>query len=310
MQNKIKYLRLILTEKCNLSCSYCHKEGCIKNNSSLHQKDIIKLIRCFYRVGINKFKFMGGEPTLREDLVEIIDGIKDLKDIDTSIITNGLFDIRTLEKCFRAGLKRVNVSVHAWNNKEKLKSIGMTKEKREKFLSNLHYLIQKKKLSKLNYVFLRNDDKREIIELINWINQKKLVLDILNVLYNDDSKYLKNEYCSFEEIHEFLKENFNFKKKYIFKNFSSIPSERIELENGGTINLKINMLNQINPFISCKTCNIKKYCKEGIKAIRLTTDGYLKPCLFREDNKLRILDYINKSEEELENIILDYINKL
>ena len=310
MQDKIKYLRIILTEECNLNCCYCHKEGCDKSNKILSKENIIKLINCFYKIGINKFKFMGGEPTLRLDLIDILYEIRNLKDIDSSIITNGLFSIDTVEKYFEAGLKRVNVSVHGWSDEKKLKLIGMSQEKKEKFLLNLDYLLKKNKLNKINYVFLKNDSREEIINLINWINEKKIVLDILNVLYSPKNENLKREYCTFEEIYNFLKKNYKIYKECNWENLSSIPSKRIFLKEGGIINLKINTLNQIKPFNSCKNCRVIEYCKEGIKAIRLTTDGYLKPCLFRDDNKLNLIEHINKNEDELSKVILNYINNL
>lgn len=311
MQNKINYLRIILTEKCNLSCPYCHKEGCLENEKNISKEDTIKLLKCFYKVGIHKFKFMGGEPTLRTDLVDILYGMSEYsKNIDISMITNGLFEIPFIEKCFNAGLKRVNVSVHGWTDTKKLKSINMTLTKKEKFLKNLDYLILNKKLTKLNYIFLKSSLKTEIIDLINTVHEKNLVLDLLNILYNKKHSYLSKEYCSFDEIQNFLKDNYKILKIYNYQNKFSLPSKRIALKNGGEINLKTEMLNSNKPFNSCSSCPEFNYCKEGIKAIRLTSDGYLKPCLFRDDNKLNLMTFINEPENKIIDKILNYIQIL
>lgn len=311
MQNKVKYLRVILTEKCNLSCSYCHKEGCVEKKEGISKDHIIKLLRCFYKAGISKFKFMGGEPSLREDLILILEGMKDYKDnIDISMITNGLFQTSYIEKCFEAGLKRVNVSIHGWSDEEKLKSIGMSDLKKEMFLNNLNYLISKRKLTKLNFVYLKNSKKDELLNLIDWVNENELVLDILNVLYDKKNEHLEKEYVTFENIYNFLEETYEVEKIYSQVNPHSIPSKRIKLKRGGIINLKTKPLNTLKPFRSCYNCSEIKYCKEGIKAIRLTTDGYLKPCLFRDDNRLNILKFIDSTEDKIVEKIVDYINKL
>lgn len=311
MQNKVNYLRIILTEHCNLSCYFCHKEGCNVDKELLSTNSLIKLLRCFYKAGINKFKFMGGEPTLRNDLPLILLGMSDYSfSIDTSIITNGLFEQKFLEDCVRAGLNRVNVSIHAWNDIEMLKAVGMSDLIKNKLMNNLDFLIKSKRLSKLNYVVLKSKGYSELLELINWVNERKLILDVLNILYNNQSLELEEEFCDFEEIYQVVDKNYKIDNIILHENQSSLPSTRLLLSEGGIINLKTSKLNSFHPFHSCTSCNQYKYCNEGIKSIRLTADGYLKPCLFRDDNRLNLNDILEEADDKIIEIIKNYIDNL
>lgn len=312
MQDKVQYLRIILTNSCNLSCYYCHKEGCDRSEDSiLNTDEIIKLIKSFYKAGIYKFKFMGGEPTLRTDLPMILKGINGFIDgVDTSIITNGLFNTDFMDECFKAGLKRVNVSMHAWNDGELIAKVGLSKNKLDRIIQNIEYLHMAEKLSKLNYVVLKSRGYDELFDLVEWVNNKGLVLDVLNILYSEENYELSKEYCDFEEIIKVIHGEINVLREEPHENKWSIPSIRLVLDKGGVINLKTNQLNKFNPFSSCISCKQHSYCREGIKALRLTADGFIKPCLFREDNLLNVKELLHKNEEEIAEKLIEYIQKL
>lgn len=308
MAEKIKYLRLILTEHCNLSCQYCHKEGIQhKQQSTIDLEQSIVLIKILYKYGIRKFKLMGGEPTLYKYTAEIIRSIKSLgNDTEVSMITNGLFDNNIMNDYIEAGLDRVNVSVHSWGSSFTMNLVGMNNLQLNKLKLNMDYLISKNMLSKINYVFMKSQGKKELIELIKWVDNNRLVIDILNVLTNLGVSY--DEYCSFEEIEKFVRENFVVNREYYKNNLFSLPSKRLVLENGGEVNLKITKLNECHPFKSCDTCDFFNCCIEGIKAIRLTTNNIIQPCLVRSDNVLKITDF--EDEDAIEDKVFRYLDML
>lgn len=74
-KSNIKYLRVILTNRCNLNCEGCHKEGQLCH-AEINDQDLIAIIAACIHVGIKKVKLMGGEPTLRNNLINIIKNIK------------------------------------------------------------------------------------------------------------------------------------------------------------------------------------------------------------------------------------------
>ena len=298
MQQKISYLRVILTPKCNLSCYYCHREGIGKIFTEIIAPQfLVRLIHCFHKLGFRKFKFMGGEPTLYKPLPEVLQGINKL-DADISMISNGLFQKKIMAQCFSSGLQRINISIHAWSDLKLAERVGMNEKHLQTLKENLDYLHAENKLTKLNYVLLKAQDYNELYNVIDWINEKHQVLDILNFI-SDNTEELKKEHVSFDEILLKLRSAYNFDDSYIHKNFCSLNSLRLHLTDGGTINLKIFPLSDNRPFNSCANCEKLTYCQEGIKAIRLTYDGFLQPCLFRTDNRLYIGDFEKKSDSEI-----------
>jgi cyclic pyranopterin phosphate synthase len=103
-------LRISLTQRCNLQCVFCHMEGQPVAPEELSAEEIERCVRAAVRVGVNRVKLTGGEPTLRPDVVEIVERISPLVR-EVSMTTNGL-RLRRLARPLRAaGLKRVNVSL-------------------------------------------------------------------------------------------------------------------------------------------------------------------------------------------------------
>lgn len=111
---KIQYLRISLTDHCNLRCLYCMpEEMTFRPNSDLMQDDeVLYFTRLFADLGFNKIRLTGGEPTIRANVVDIVRGIASTPGIETvTMTTNGLLLARLAEPLARAGLKRVNISL-------------------------------------------------------------------------------------------------------------------------------------------------------------------------------------------------------
>ena len=309
MQKKINYLRVVLTRLCNLSCTYCHKEGAeISSREVISPEFMVKMLRCFHEAGIRKFKMMGGEPTLYKALPEVLREIS-FADSDISMITNGIFDRDFLERCFDCGLQRVNVSVHAWSDKNRMRASGMTDDMLGTLKSNLQFLADIGRLSKVNYVFLNSCGPEELFDLIGWISENQQVLDILNVI-STNGKDIHADFLPFSEIISLLEKRYSFDEVYVKKNPYNPDSLRLKLTDGGAINLKVFPLNSIQPFKSCRTCREVSRCSEGIKAIRLTCEGYIQPCLIRTDNRMDIRTWGAKDEDEITQLLVKYIEEL
>jgi GTP 3',8-cyclase len=111
---KIHYLRISLTDHCNLRCIYCMPEDqTFRPNAELMQDDEIFLFaRLFAELGFDKIRLTGGEPTVRANIVEIVRGIASTPGIrNVSMTTNGLLLDRLAKPLAEAGLQRVNVSI-------------------------------------------------------------------------------------------------------------------------------------------------------------------------------------------------------
>jgi len=111
---KIHYLRISLTDHCNLRCVYCMPENqTFRPNAELMQDDeILLLTRLFAELGFDKIRLTGGEPTIRAHVVELVRGIAGTPGIRSlSMTTNGILLSKLAQPLKEAGLQRVNVSI-------------------------------------------------------------------------------------------------------------------------------------------------------------------------------------------------------
>ncbi len=110
----IHYLRISLTDRCNLRCVYCMPEDItFRPRAELLQDDeLLQLVRLFTEMGFHKFRLTGGEPTVRANVVKIVRGIADTPGVRSlSMTTNGLLLKELAQPLAEAGLERVNVSI-------------------------------------------------------------------------------------------------------------------------------------------------------------------------------------------------------
>jgi len=115
---RIHYLRISLTDHCNLRCLYCMPEDMtFRPNAALMQdEEILRLTRLFAELGFDKIRLTGGEPTVRANVVELVRGITHTPGVRTvSMTTNGVLLPRLAQSLAEAGLQRVNVSIDTLN---------------------------------------------------------------------------------------------------------------------------------------------------------------------------------------------------
>ncbi len=110
---QVNYLRLSLTQRCNLNCSYCGSGRCLSQKDELTPSEIELLVKAFAKCGITKLRLTGGEPLLRSDLPDIVKRVSNIEGIkDISATTNGILLTKELaEKLKEAGLHRINISL-------------------------------------------------------------------------------------------------------------------------------------------------------------------------------------------------------
>ena len=110
----IDYIRISVTDRCNLRCIYCMPREvpkCSKPSEVLDRDGIIGILRIARKYGLRKVRFTGGEPLLRQDIAEIVGAVKDLGVEDISLTTNGLLLPQMAGRLKEAGLDRVNISM-------------------------------------------------------------------------------------------------------------------------------------------------------------------------------------------------------
>lgn len=109
----IHYLRISLTDKCNLRCVYCMSEEMVfrPNDELMTTAEMLRLVNIFARIGVDKVRLTGGEPTVHPDLPAVVRGIRDAGIHRISMTTNGLRLAELARPLKEAGLERVNVSI-------------------------------------------------------------------------------------------------------------------------------------------------------------------------------------------------------
>lgn len=111
----IDYLRISVTDRCNLRCAYCMPEDGVEwmdHGSILRYEDILRLCRIFGELGVTKFKLTGGEPLVRKGLEQLVAGLKAIPTTQSvTLTTNGVLLAKQLPALLDAGLDGVNVSL-------------------------------------------------------------------------------------------------------------------------------------------------------------------------------------------------------
>lgn len=163
----INYLRISLTDKCNLRCVYCMPEDMtFRPRSELLQDDEIdRLVRIFAELGFYKFRFTGGEPTVRANVVDIVARTARTPGVEViGMTTNGLLLDKLAQPLAEAGLQRVNISIDTMNP-EKFKKLTRWGEV-EDVWAGIHAAQEAGLGIKLNAVVVRNyNDKEDVVDL-------------------------------------------------------------------------------------------------------------------------------------------------
>jgi cyclic pyranopterin phosphate synthase len=115
---EIVYVRISITDRCNLRCVYCMPESGVKplrHEDILSYENVLRICRAFAALGIRKFRVTGGEPLVRKGAVSLITRLKELEGVSVALTTNGLLLAETARELRGAGLDGVNVSLDTLN---------------------------------------------------------------------------------------------------------------------------------------------------------------------------------------------------
>ncbi len=119
---KINYLRISVTDKCNLRCRYCMPETgmqLLKYEDILSYEEITQVVKTAVKLGIDKIRITGGEPLVRKDIVKLISMIANIKGIkNLAMTTNGILLEQFAQPLAKAGLQRINISLDTVNPKK------------------------------------------------------------------------------------------------------------------------------------------------------------------------------------------------
>lgn len=288
---EIDYLRISLTESCNLRCIYCMPEGVAPKvcGETLTKENIFDIVEVAVELNIKKIRLTGGEPLLRQDIVEIIQGIKDRGIEKIYITTNGILLSEKIEKLKKAGLKGVNISLDTLD-REQFNYITRGGDL-ERVLQGIEKALNLNLEVKINSVIMKDINENAIEELAKLTLNSQLDVRFIELMPIGQGKKFTG--ISNNEIYDRLEKTFEFDRDY--KEIKGVSTYYKLKDSEGNIGF-------ISPINSCfcETCN----------KIRLTSDGVIKRCLNSKGNT-NIKESLDKNveKEEIKEILEQEIFK-
>lgn len=262
----IEYLRVSLTDRCNLRCIYCMPECGIEkvgHDDILRFEETLKIIKVFSSLGIRKIRFTGGEPLILKGIDKLIYDTSKIPTIeDVSITTNGIFLGDMASELKKAGLKRVNISLDTLN-KDKFKFITRGGNI-DKVLGAIDKCLTiGLEPVKINMVLIRGINDGEIQDFLNLVVNNPVHVRIIELMpIGEGQKFYKEGMITTDEIVTDMKD-------LIPVDDESSTAKVYRTEGSkGTIGF-------ISP-LSCKFC-------DNCNRIRLTSTGVIKPCLHSKE---------------------------
>ncbi|KXA99707.1 molybdenum cofactor biosynthesis protein MoeA [candidate division MSBL1 archaeon SCGC-AAA261O19] len=272
-------IRISVTNDCDLDCFYCHREGCLEGNREMAPSEIGEIVRIGTEFGIEKVKLTGGEPLMSPDIIEIVSAVNQPPINDVSLTTNGTTLAEKSGELKEAGLDRINISLDTLNPEVYEEITG--EPKLNQVLDGIDAALDAGLWPvKLNMIVLNGVNNEEIEQIMEYSLDHGTILQIIELLWTQDTADIYKKYhASLDSIEEKLKERAGgVKTRWLMQ------ARRKYLINGGEVEI-------VNPMHNSEFC---AHCTR----IRMTPDGYLKPCLMRNDNLVDILTPIRAGDEK------------
>lgn len=269
----INYLRISITDRCNLRCIYCMPaEGitCMRHEEIVTYEEIHRIIRISTELGIRKVRITGGEPLVRRGIVDFVASLRSIKELDDiSMTTNGILLEDFAERLYSAGMRRINVSLDSLNAEK------YTRITRVGDISAVLRGIEKARETgfspiKINIVAIKGFNDDEILDFARLTFKMPYQIRFIELMpigdagNEIDDRFLSNDFIKNRietlGVLEHVKKN---------KNGTNGPAEIYRLKGSKG---EIGFISAISHKF-CSTCN----------RLRLTADGHLRTCLLSDE---------------------------
>jgi len=288
------YLRISLTERCNLRCVYCMPaEGIMlrPREQFMRAEEVIVMARMFTDLGVKKIRLTGGEPLVRKDAAQIITELGRLP-VELAITTNGVLVDQFVDVFKEAGLRSVNVSLDSLRP-ERMQAIS----RRDPFArttANIRLLQDAGFHVKVNMVVMRGVNDDEVSDFMAWSRNEPVHVRFIEFMPFDGNRWDWSKGVSGEEILARATERFGATGYERLTDRPNDTARNYRLQGGqGTFAVISSVTNTF-----CDTCN----------RIRLTADGKLKNCLFSQ-SETDLLTVLRSGGDIKDLIIGSVLNK-
>ena len=259
------YLRISLTDNCNLRCFYCMPEDEYEfaPASKLMQKDeMVALAKTFVSLGVNKIRLTGGEPLVRKDAKEIIQSLSKLP-VNLTLTTNGKRIHEFIDVLEQSKIHSLNISLDTLQS-DKFQLITR-RNQFEKVYDNIQLLLKKKFHVKVNMVVMKGVNDSEINDFVEWTKYVPVHVRFIEFMPFTGNRWTSNKVVTMQQILKVIDEKYEVVKlvdqKHDTAKGYTVPGHQ------GTFAI-----------ISTMSANFCGDCNR----IRLTADGKMKNCLFAE----------------------------
>jgi len=282
-------LRISLTQRCNLKCVYCHREGQFPSSvmPEMKTEEVLRIARAAVSLGMTRIKLTGGEPLLRSDIAEIVRRLAAIPGLrDLAMTTNGTHLTILAQPLKDAGLMRVNINLPSLDPKtysvvnggdlnDVLSGVGAAVK------AGLHPV-------KLNMLVLRDVNTADIPKMIEFARQSQTILQLMELEpVNVKDDFYREHFFSLEGFEEELKE-----QALEVQTRGDMQNRHVYIVPG----VKVEVVHPIENTDFCARCT----------RLRVTSDGKLKPCLMVNTNLVDVLTPIRNgaTDEELKELFV------
>lgn len=257
------YLRISLTDNCNLRCFYCMPEedyAFMPNKQLMQKEEIIAMATLFVQHGVKKIRLTGGEPLVRKDAAAIIQALGKLG-VELTLTTNATRIHLFIDDLKNAGVKAINISLDTLI-REKFQLLTR-RDQFEIVKDNIDLLLKNGFTVKVNMVVVKGMNELEILDFIEWTKHVPIQIRLIEFMPFDGNKWKSDKLVTLQEMLELIGTKYSISSA---ENAPNDTSKRFNIEGHQGSFAIISTMS--NPF--CSTCN----------RIRLTADGKIKNCLF------------------------------
>ena len=289
---KISYLRLAVTDRCNLRCQYCMPaEGIdiVERKELLSFKEMYRITRVLSELGVNKIRLTGGEPFVRKDFVKFLESLSfndRLEEIN--ITTNGALIAKHIPTLEKLGIKAINLSLDTLQ-RDRFKTITRRDLFKETY-ETLEKLLDSSLILKLNVVVLPGFNTDEIVDFVELTKNKNLAVRFIEEMpFNGKGLRQTKEIWNYDKIYAEIEKSYT--SISALKTEKSSTSRNFKVENYlGTFGIIPAFTRTI-----CNDCN----------RIRITSTGMFKNCLF-DEGVFNLRDFIRNgaSDSDLKKLMV------
>ena len=289
---QISYLRLAVTDRCNLRCQYCMPEkgiDIVDRKELLSYKEMYRITRVLSELGVDKIRLTGGEPFVRKDFVKFLKSLsfnQNLKEIN--ITTNGALIANHIDELEKMKINAVNLSIDSLDRKKFFKITR--RDVFPKVIDTYNQLLQSRLKLKLNVVIQSGFNTDEIIDFIELTkNDKVSVRFIEEMPFNGKGLRQVKEVWNYDKIFGEINSHFD--------TISPVLSDKSSTSK----NFKVNGYKGSFGIIPAFTRTICNDCNR----IRITATGLFKNCLF-DDGVFNLKEFIRKgaSDDDMKELFI------